>query len=63
MLRVGDLRRGGLRFQGGNGIAWLFTCVLLFADLRGVDICVDGRGLGLRRGWGKAAVWNQSFDG
>jgi hypothetical protein len=65
-LRIGDLRRGGLGFRGGNGIAWVFTCgfVLVFAEpLRFVDIWVDGRGRGLRRGWGKAAVWNQSFDG
>ena len=38
-LRVGDLRRGGLGFRGYDGIAWIFTCVLLFAEpLRGVDV-------------------------
>jgi hypothetical protein len=64
-LRVGDLGRGGLGFRGGNGIAWLFTCglmLLLAAPLRAVDLCVDGRGRGLRLGWGEAAVWNQAFD-
>jgi hypothetical protein len=63
---IGDLRCGGLGFLGGNGIAWVFNSglVLLFAEpLSGVDICFDGRGRGWRRGWGKAAVWNQSFDG
>jgi hypothetical protein len=61
-----DLRRGGLGFRGGNGIARLYTCglVLLFAEpLSGVDICFDGRGRGLRRGLGKAAVRDQAFDG
>ena len=65
MLRVGDLRRGGLGFLGGNGIAWVFNSglVLLFAEpLSGVDIRLDGRGHGLRGGWGRAAVWNQSLD-
>src|SRR5882757_7880068 len=59
-LRVGDLRRGGLGFRGGNGIAWLLTrgFVLLFAEPIG-DVWFDGLG----REWGKAAVWNQSFDG
>jgi hypothetical protein len=66
-LWLGDLGRGGLGLRGGgNGIAWVFNpgLVLLFAEpLSGGDICLDGRGHGLRRGWGKAAIWNQAFDG
>ena len=57
-------RRVGL--CGGNGIAWLVTrgFVLLFAEpIRAVDVWFDGRGRGVRRGSGKAAVWNQAFDG
>ena len=70
-LRVGDLGRGGLGFGGGNGIAWLLSrgLVLLSAEpLRGVDLCLDWRGRGLRPGWGGAAVIHssgrdQTFDG
>ena len=65
-----DLGRGGLGFGGGNGIAWVIAwfrtlgLVLLFAaPLSGVDLCVGGRGRGLRPGWGGAAVGNQAFDG
>jgi hypothetical protein len=71
MLRVGELGGGGLGFAGSKGIAWVFRRglgtrgrLLRFAEpLRGVDFCLDGRGLGLRFGWGGAAVGNQSFDG
>ena len=41
--------------------------LLLAAPLRGVEFCLDGRGRGLRFGWGKAAIriqaQTQSFDG
>src|SRR5882757_231103 len=64
-LWLGDLGRGGLGLRGGgNEIAWVFNSglVLFAAPLSGGAICLDGRGHGLRRGWGKAAVWNQAFD-
>ncbi len=59
MGRRGRLGRGGLGFGRFNGIAWLFPCglVLLFAEpLSLVDVCFDGLGHRLRRGWGEAAV-------
>ena len=64
-LGLGDLVGAGLGFPGGNGITWLPRgLVLLFAaPLRGVDLWLDGRGCGLRCGWGGAAAGNQSFDG
>ena len=64
-LRVGDLGRGGLGFCGSSGIAWLLDrgLRLLAAPLSAVDLCLDGRGRGLRPGWGKATVRNQTFDG
>ena len=61
-------------FGGGNCIAWVIACfrawvmawlralglVLLFAaPQRGVDLWLDGRGRGLRLGWGEAAVRKQ----
>ena len=57
---------GGFGIGGGYGIAWLLRrgLVLLFAEpLRLVDLCLDGRGRGLRPGWGEAAVRNEAFDG
>src|ERR1700754_3517323 len=66
MLRIADLRRGGLGFRGGDGIAWVFHPgwgVLFSEPLSVAGICLDGRGPGLRRGWGKTAVWNQTLDG
>ena len=69
-LRVGGLGRGGLGFRGGNGIAWLLGrgLRLLAAPLSAVDLCLDGRGRGLRPGWRKATVIHgsgrhQAFDG
>jgi hypothetical protein len=64
-IRLGDVGRGGSGFCGDNGIRWLLTyrLVLLFAAPFGfVDVWFDGRGRGLRPGWGKAAVRYQAFD-
>jgi hypothetical protein len=50
-LRVGDLGRGGVGFRAGNGVPWLpsHRLLLLLAEpLRFVELCLDGRGRGLR---------------
>jgi hypothetical protein len=63
MLRLVDLVGAGFGFRGNDGIAWV-SILLLFAEpLSGVDFCLDGRGRGLRCGWGGVTAGNQSFDG
>jgi hypothetical protein len=63
--RLGNLGRGGRCFRGVNGVPWLLTqrlVLLLAARLRVVDLSLDGRGRGLRSGWGEAAVRDEVFD-
>ena len=63
---LGDLGRGGVgcvAATGSPGSSPTGWCCCLRRHLEVVDLCLDGRGRGLRPGWGKAAVRNQAFDG